>query len=124
LASDSPAHALTIDVQEYFQVAPFAGVISLEDWEVMPSRIERCVEPLLETLARHEARATFFTHGWIGRKHPRVVRAIANAGHELAVLGWWSRPVGHLTQKQMRQEVRGAKSVLRSGPRIIGRSRS
>jgi polysaccharide deacetylase family protein (PEP-CTERM system associated) len=122
LASDSPAHALTIDVQEYFQVAAFAGVISLEDWEVMPSRLEGCVEPLLEVLARHEARATFFTLGWIGKKHPRLVRAITNAGHELAVLGWWSRPVGHLTPKQLRHELRGARCLLEdvSGRPVVG----
>lgn len=122
LADESPAHALTIDVLEYFQVAPFNGLISLDDWEVMPSRIERCVERLLEVLARHEARATFFTLGWIGKKHPRVVRAITNAGHELAVLGWWRRPVAQLTPKQMRRQLRGSKSVLEdvSGGAVVG----
>lgn len=122
LASESPAHALTIDVQEYFQVPALSRVISLEDWEVMPSRVARCVEPLLEVLARHEARATFFTLGWIGRKHPQIVRAITNAGHELALLGWWRGPVAQLTPKQMRHELRAARSVLEdvSGQPVVG----
>lgn len=122
LASDAPAHALTIDVLEYFQTPTFNGVISLEDWEVMPSRLERCVEPLLEVLALYEARATFFTLGWIGVKYPHLVRAIANAGHELALLGWWPRPLARVAPKQMRHELRLAKRELEdvSGRAVVG----
>jgi polysaccharide deacetylase family protein (PEP-CTERM system associated) len=122
LASDSPAHALTIDVLEYFQIPSFNGVISLDDWEVMPSRIERGVHLLLEVLARYEASATFFTLGWIGARHPHVVRAIVNAGHELAVLGWWPRPLVHLTPRQVRHEVRDSKARLEdiSGGAVAG----
>lgn len=122
LASDSPAHALTIDVLEYFQIPAFNGVISLDDWEVMPSRLERCVESLLEALARYDASATFFVLGWIGVKHPRVVRTIANAGHELAVLGWWPLPLGHSTPKQVRQELRSSKTALEDivGSPVVG----
>lgn len=98
------------------------SVVSLDDWEVMPSRLVRCAELLLEALARHEARATFFTLGWIAAKHPRVVRAITNAGHELAVLGWWPRPLAHLRPKQVREELRRSKAVLEdiSGCAVVG----
>jgi len=84
---DRPTCLLTFDVEEYFQIEAARSRIAPAGWDDWPSRVERPVEWLLEQLAEHDARATFFTLGWIARRHPRMVRRIVEAGHELACHG-------------------------------------
>src|SRR3954452_14595860 len=84
---DEGANALTIDVEDYFQVEAFFEVIDRRDWEGYDCRVEANVDRILEVLAEAGARATFFTLGWIAERHPRVVRRIVEMGHELASHG-------------------------------------
>ena len=106
------SHVFTVDVEEYFQVTVFESVVSRSNWSILPSRIERNVDLLLEILGRHGVTATFFTLGWITDKHPHVVRRISDAGHETASHGWWHRRVTTLSPAEFREEVRGSKSIL------------
>ena len=81
-------NALTIDVEDYFQVSAFAAHIRPADWPALPSRIEANVERILELLSGAGVQATFFTLGWIGSRYPALVRRIVDAGHELASHGY------------------------------------
>lgn len=105
-------HIFTVDVEEYFHVAAFESVVSRKDWSSYPSRINGSVDLLLDLLARHGATATFFTLGWVADHHPRVVRRIAQAGHEIASHGYWHRRVDTLAPEEFRQDVRASKVVL------------
>ncbi|MEF9995348.1 MAG: polysaccharide deacetylase family protein, partial [Burkholderiaceae bacterium] len=69
-------NALSIDVEDWFQVSAFAPHIDRSDWERLPCRVERNVERLLERLDQHGAQATFFTLGWIAERYPHLVRRI------------------------------------------------
>src|SRR5581483_5395453 len=80
-------NAMTVDVEDYFQVSAFAPHIARSEWERMPCRVERNVDRILELLAAAAARATFFTLGWIAERYPQLVRRIAGAGHEIASHG-------------------------------------
>ncbi|MBF0627527.1 MAG: DUF3473 domain-containing protein [Magnetococcales bacterium] len=80
-------HALTIDVEEYFQVAAFESRILRQHWENLPSRVADSTRRILDLLARHEAHATFFVLGWVARREPALIRQIVAAGHELASHG-------------------------------------
>ena len=105
-------NALTIDVEDYFQVSAFAPTIARERWETMPCRIERNVELILELLRKHDARATFFTLGWIAERYPHVVRAIVGGGHELASHGYAHRRASDQSPAQFSEDIVRAKKVL------------
>ena len=80
-------NALTIDVEDYFQVSALAPYIKRSEWEGRDCRIERNVERILSLLDDHTARATFFTLGWIAERYPQLVRRIVEGGHEVASHG-------------------------------------
>lgn len=113
-----PVHLFSIDVEEHFQVSAFDRVLSRDDWDAQPSRVERNTDLLLELLARHDATATFFTLGWVAERHPDLIRRIAAAGHELASHGWWHRKVTSLSPDDFREEIRASKRVLED---LVGR---
>lgn len=115
-------NALTIDVEDYFQVSAFDGHVRRDAWEKMPSRIERNVEQLLQLLDDRRARATFFTLGWIAERHPSLVRRIVGQGHELASHGYGHRRASDLDHTAFSHDIRHAKSLLEdiAGTAVIG----
>jgi polysaccharide deacetylase family protein (PEP-CTERM system associated) len=99
------ANAMTIDVEDYFQVSAFASVISRDDWDHYPCRIERNVDRILSLLAANNSRATFFTLGWIAERYPEVVRRIVQAGHELASHGYAHQRASDMSLVEFRDVV-------------------
>lgn len=116
------AHIFSVDVEEHFQVSAFDRVLSRDDWDAQPSRVEQNTDRLLELLARFGARGTFFTLGWVAERRPALVRRIVAAGHELASHGWWHWKVTTLTPERFRDEVRRSKQLLEqlSGSPVLG----
>ncbi len=115
-------HFFTVDVEEYFQVAALAPWAPMDRWESFETRVEAQIDRLLELLARHDARATFFTVGWVAERHPGMVRSIANAGHELASHTWDHRKITAQTPTAFRESIRRTKAVLEDlgGRPVIG----
>jgi polysaccharide deacetylase family protein (PEP-CTERM system associated) len=110
-------NALTIDVEDYFQVAALAEAVAPEDWPVMEYRVEANTHRLLEVLDRHQTKATFFTLGWVAERSPELIRRIHQAGHEIASHGYSHQLVYTQTPDLFREETRRSKSVLEN---IIG----
>jgi polysaccharide deacetylase family protein (PEP-CTERM system associated) len=81
-------NAMTVDVEDYFQVQAFAHCIDRGAWDGMASRVEENVDCILEQFAAANVSATFFTLGWIAERHKSMVRRIVTAGHELASHGY------------------------------------
>lgn len=81
-------NAMTVDVEDYFQVQAFAHCVSRGDWDHFESRVESNVDRILGQFDAAGVRATFFTLGWVAERHPAMVRRIVAAGHELASHGW------------------------------------
>ncbi|MBE97147.1 XrtA system polysaccharide deacetylase [Marinobacter sp.] len=106
------ANALTIDVEDYFQVAALAEAVDHEDWHSMEYRVEANTHRLLELLERHETRATFFTLGWVAEKSPGLVRDIQKAGHEVASHGYSHQLIYNQTPEVFREETRRSKKIL------------
>ncbi|MCA9797768.1 MAG: polysaccharide deacetylase family protein, partial [Candidatus Eremiobacteraeota bacterium] len=73
-------NALTIDVEDYFQVHAFQSVISRASWHGYATRVVANTERILALLATHDVRATFFILGWVAERYPDLVRAIAEHG--------------------------------------------
>lgn len=87
-ASREVVNALTINVGEHFHDFAFSACIPRASWDVRPSRVAANVERILDLLAEHEARATFFMLGWIAERHPQLIRRIVESGHEIASNGY------------------------------------
>ncbi|GAA0839909.1 DUF3473 domain-containing protein [Marinobacter szutsaonensis] len=109
---NSTRNALTIDVEDYFQVAALAEAVSPDDWDSMEYRVEGNTERLLELLDRHNTRATFFTLGWVAERSPELVRRIRAAGHEVASHGYSHQLIYNQTPDVFREETRRSKAIL------------
>lgn len=106
------ANALTVDVEDYFQVSALAPHIPRADWERMPCRVERNVALILELLADSGSQATFFVLGWIAERYPRLVRGIHEAGHEVASHGYGHRRATEQSRDEFLQDIDAAKRLL------------
>ena len=105
-------NALTIDVEDYFQVSAFARYIRREDWDARECRVERNVERILQLLAERDVRATFFTLGWVAQRYPQIVQRIAAGGHEVASHGYGHERASDLSREAFAQDVSHAKKLL------------
>jgi polysaccharide deacetylase family protein (PEP-CTERM system associated) len=108
----SVVNALTIDVEDYFQVSAFASCIRPYDWPDMACRVEGNVDRVLALLADARTYATFFTLGWVAERYPALVRRIAAAGHELASHGFGHRRANEQLATEFAADIRLAKAVL------------
>ena len=115
-------NAFSIDVEDWFQVAAFTPYIDRKDWDSLECRVERNVDVLLETLDKHQVKATFFTLGWIAERYPAMVARIVAGGHELASHGYGHHMIGELGPQLFREDVVKAKAILESlaGCEVIG----
>lgn len=105
-------NAMTIDVEDYFQVSAFAPYIARSDWDQRECRVERNVDRILAMLAQHDTQATFFTLGWIAQRYPQLVRRIAEAGHEVASHGYGHQRASDLTAAEFTSDIESAKHLL------------
>jgi len=108
----APRNAMTVDVEDWFQVQAFAGCIPRSAWETLDRRVEANTERILDTFARHGVRATFFTLGWVAERHPVLIRRIVAAGHELASHGHGHELVHEIGEAAFRDDIRRAKAAL------------
>jgi len=105
-------NALTIDVEDYFQVSAFAPYIRRDEWDTRECRVERNVGRILELLAEREVKATFFTLGWVAERYPQLVKRIVQGGHELASHGYGHERVSDLDETAFTEDVTRAKGIL------------
>ncbi|MES3020524.1 MAG: XrtA system polysaccharide deacetylase [Pseudomonadota bacterium] len=115
-------NALSVDVEDYFQVSAFAGHIPRSLWPGMPCRIERNLEAVFALLDERAVHATFFTLGWIARRYPALVRAIVAGGHELASHGYAHQRANGQGRDQFRRDVMSSKHLLEDigGQAVLG----
>jgi len=103
---------LTVDVEDYFQVSAFDNRIKRDEWDSMPCRVEANTEHLLSIFSEANVRGTFFILGWVAKKHPELIRRIAEAGHELASHGYWHRLVYTLSREEFRRDIKDSKKAI------------
>jgi polysaccharide deacetylase family protein (PEP-CTERM system associated) len=105
-------NAFSVDVEDYFHVEALASTVDRASWGRMEYRAEDSTRRLLDLLAAHHVRATFFLLGWIARRSPQLVRAIHGAGHEVACHGLNHQMVNQQSPEQFRRETIESKSLL------------
>jgi polysaccharide deacetylase family protein (PEP-CTERM system associated) len=115
-------NALSVDVEDYFQVSAFEREISRDCWDQLPQRVEANTEKLLALFDQHGAKATFFVLGWVAQRHPRLVRRIGELGHELASHGFSHTRVCFQSRLEFSRDVNDAKMLLEdiSGQTVKG----
>ena len=116
------ANAMSVDVEDYFQVSAFEHKVSRDDWPTIASRIPANVSRILALFEAENVKATFFTLGWVCEHHPEVVRQIADAGHEIASHGHEHSRVGTFDRRQFHCDVEDTRKRLEdvSGTAVIG----
>lgn len=115
-------NALSVDLEEYFQVSGFERYVSCSDWAFLPTRLARNTERVLELLNKMNTRATFFIVGWLAEHHAAVVRQVAQAGHEIACHSYWHRLVYEMTPDEFMEDTLWAKAAIEAatGERVNG----
>jgi polysaccharide deacetylase family protein (PEP-CTERM system associated) len=115
-------NALSVDVEEYYDGLEFEAALPADERRQLPSRVERSVEIVLDVLARHSTRATFFIVGEVAEGHPGMVKRVARAGHEVACHGYRHKLVSRQNPGQFRSDVRRAKRAIEAiaGQSVIG----
>lgn len=115
-------NAMTIDVEDYFHVSVFDGLVPRDRWESLESRVAYNTDRLLGIFAAEGVSATFFVLGWVADRFPALVERIAAAGHEIASHGYSHRLIYDQTRQAFREDVRRSKALLEdaSGQRVEG----
>ena len=111
-AASPVVNAMTVDVEDYFQVSAFSQIISVEDWDRLQHRVVANTQAVLELLDESKAFATFFVLGWIAERYPSLVRRIAESGHEIASHGYAHRRVGEQSPGAFSEDVSRTKRLL------------
>jgi len=107
-----PVNAMTVDVEDYFQVQALSGRIARAEWESIPARVEANTDTILALFDETRVHATFFTLGWIAQRHPALVRRIVEGGHELASHGWDHTRADAQNPAEFRADVGRARRLL------------
>lgn len=115
-------NGLSVDVEEWFQVGAFERTIDRADWDTIASRVEANTGAVLDLFAESGVKATFFTLGWVADRHPRLIRRIADAGHEIASHGWDHQRVFTMDAASFRADLARARAALEdaSGQAVTG----
>lgn len=118
LAKNDPAkseeliNAMTVDVEDYFQVSAFDPYIKRSEWEGFTTRVEYNVDKILKMFDEAGIKGTFFVLGWIAKKHPQIVRKISRAGHEIASHGWYHHRVSQQTPDEFHEDILQTRELL------------
>lgn len=115
-------NAMTVDVEDYFQVSAFEKHIAKSDWDKLPQRVERNTHRFLDLFAEHHVKATFFALGWVAERYPKLIERIVDGGHELACHGYDHVRVTELDPKRFHSDIVKTKKILEDigGCEVIG----
>jgi polysaccharide deacetylase family protein (PEP-CTERM system associated) len=105
-------NALTVDVEDYYQVSAFSNMVEYADWDRHESRVERNTYRILELFSEAGVKATFFVLGWVAARHPKIVREIVAQGHEVACHGYSHRLIYKQDPAEFRRETLDSKRLL------------
>lgn len=119
---DNRLNAMTVDVEDYFQVSAFENVVDKKDWDSISLRVGDNTHRLLDMFAENNVKATFFTLGWVGKRCPNVIKRIVDEGHELASHGLAHQRATTMTKKELFDDIKQSKHILEdiAGVSLLG----
>lgn len=110
--SSQRKNAMSIDVEDYFQVSAFKNNIPISQWDSIPCRVEKNMDVVMEVLNKNNVKATFFTLGWMAKRYPQMVRTLVADGHELASHGYGHQMLTDMNPQEFERDIKLAKSIL------------
>lgn len=115
-------HILTIALEDYFQVGAFNRFVQKNQWYRFETRLEKNTDRALDLLKRHDAKATFFVLGWIAKRFPELVRKVADAGHEVAIKGYYHRSIRDMAPEEFEADCQRAKDEVEAAAhrKVVG----
>lgn len=115
-------NALSVDVEDWFQVGAFETVIDRKDWDSLECRVERNTDAVLTLFDDAGIKGTFFTLGWVADRYPALMRRIIDAGHEIASHGYAHERVFTLTPAQFAADIERTRKLIEdtSGASVTG----
>ncbi len=115
-------NAMSVDVEDYFQVSAFEQYIDKSNWDSLEHRVAQNTNKILDVFEEYNTKATFFTLGWVAERYPEIVKRIVDEGHELACHGYEHIRVTEQTPDQFRADVKRTKKILEdlAGKEISG----
>ena len=115
-------NALSVDVEDWFQVGAFETVIDRKDWDSLECRVERNTDAVMALFDEAGVKATFFTLGWVAERYPALIRRIVDAGHEIASHGYGHERVFTFTPEQFAADIERTRKLLEdaSGQKVTG----
>ncbi|GAA0280011.1 DUF3473 domain-containing protein [Alteraurantiacibacter aestuarii] len=121
-AADRVVNGLSVDVEDWFQVGAFENVIERDDWASLDDRVDRNVRQILDLFAEADVSATFFTLGWVAKRHGALLQEIAARGHEVASHGWDHRRVFTMDREEFGADIARARKQIEdaAGVRVSG----
>jgi polysaccharide deacetylase family protein (PEP-CTERM system associated) len=121
-ASAPVVNAMTVDVEDYFQVSAFEAYVDKAQWPTWPIRVQENTLRILDLFAAHQVRGTFFTLGWVAERYPDLVKRIVSGGHEIASHGWDHVRVNTQTPAAFRKDIERTRKLLQdiSGEPVFG----
>lgn len=105
-------NAMSVDVEEYFQVGAFENCIAKDSWGDLESRVSRSTHEILDLFSYHQIKSTFFCLGWVAERHGALIRRIVDDGHELASHGYDHQRVFQLSEREFREDVKRTQGIL------------
>ena len=122
MSQDRVINAMSVDVEDYFQVSAFENIVSRSEWDKIKHRIVNNTMRILDLFSENDVKATFFMLGWVAERYPELLKRIVNDGHELASHGYEHIRATEQTPKQFRDDVTKTKKLLEdlSGKEIKG----
>jgi polysaccharide deacetylase family protein (PEP-CTERM system associated) len=115
-------NALSVDVEDWFQVGAFETVIARSDWDKLECRAERNTDAVLALFDDAGVKGTFFTLGWVAERYPALMRRVVDAGHEIASHGYAHDRVFTFTPDQFAADIDRARKLIEdtSGEKVTG----
>lgn len=122
MANSPIVNAMTVDVEDYFQVSAFEKHIDKTAWETLEHRVYQNTDRILDLFSQHQVKATFFTLGWVAERYPQLIKRMVSEGHELASHGYEHIRVTEQTPEQFRADIRKTKRILEDlgGQAVVG----
>ena len=109
-------NVFTVDLEEWFHVCGVGGALAPENWDRLPTRVEETTRVILDLLDRRHVRATFFVVGWVAERHPRLIEAVRDAGHEIGSHGHTHRRAYDLGPEAFRDDLsRSLRALIAAG---------
>lgn len=115
-------NGLSVDVEDWFQVGAFEDVIGRDCWASLDDRVDRNVREILDMFDEARVKATFFTLGWVAKRHGALLREVVARGHEVASHGWDHVRVFKFSPREFAEDIRKARAVIEdaSGQKVTG----